>query len=356
MARGYQQNQLNRLREHFHEHPYYKLCRTVYGVFQKSCPTMVMTPEQLFVDAAHTLDGILQTGDVSAERCHNLWTDTYNTYCRQNGKVCDTKDIKAMVAMLFYVVMYGLATVGHSHYSGTLQRVLHKSIHTFYGKDECLQAEQALREPMARHTAEMQAWMNGYFVSKDSLTKEIDAVANPQRGARTKENPKEKEKPCYTLKYNCPNEMMRVKRIDAVMRMMTGWKWIKEPQEADDFQAFFGGLERNCNLKWIESAAILTDLMKQLLKQHYIDKVTGVSARSIVMNQFMRTPDNLSGRLDKVDLNRIQWVMRVLDYNKPLPLPQNHDDEDFDTTYKAAMQAVFAKEMHTTKDLKRKFK
>lgn len=356
MAQGYRQNQWNRLREHFHEHPYYKLCRTVYGVFQKSCPTMVMTPEQLFVDAAHTLDGILQTGDVSAERCHDLWTDTYNTYCMQDGKVCDTTDIKAMVAMLFYVVMYGLATVGHSHYSGTLQRVLHKSIHTFYGKDECLQAEQALREPVGRHTAEMLGWMEGYFVSKDSLTKEIDVVVNPQRGAGTKVRPKEKEKSCYTLKYNCPDEKMRVRRIDAVMRMMSGWKWIEEPQKADDFQAFFSGLERNCNLKWLVPAAILTDLMKQLLKQHYIDKVKGVSARSIVMNQFGRKPDNLRKRLDEVDLNRIQWVTDVLDYNKPLPLLQNHDDEDFDSTYMAAMQAVFTKEMQTIKDLRRTLK
>lgn len=80
MAKRYQQSQRNRLKGHFHEHPYYKLCKTVFEVFQESCPTMIMTPEQLFVDASQTLDRIIQTGDVSKEQCQSLWNDTYKKY------------------------------------------------------------------------------------------------------------------------------------------------------------------------------------------------------------------------------------------------------------------------------------
>ncbi len=44
------------------------------------CPTMVMTPEQLFEEASLTLDRLLQTGDVKTEQCQSLWTDKYGLY------------------------------------------------------------------------------------------------------------------------------------------------------------------------------------------------------------------------------------------------------------------------------------
>ena len=334
MATKYQQNQWNKVKEHFREHPYYKLCKTVFGEFQNLCPTMVMNREQLFVDASLTLDSILQEGDRLAERCQSLWTDKYNQYREQDGISGDKDDSMAEVAMLFYMVMYGVTTINNSHYRGTLQRTLHDCIFKlYYGGDikKCLDVERNLREPVNQHTDEMIAWMTEYFVSTHSLTKEIGLIFHPNKKDGTKESRKKKEVKCYTLKYNCPDEKMRVKRIDAVMRMMVGWEWIEEPQVADDFQSFFSGSERNCNLIWHQSAtvAILTDLIKRLLLQH--------------------------GRVDAENAERIQWVIDLLDYNKPLPLPHKSDEEGYDNTYKAAMQAVFTKDLHITKDLNRKF-
>ena len=182
MAKRYQQNQWNKVKEHFREHPYYKLCKTVFDEFQKLCPTMVMTPEQLFVDASLTLDSILQTGDKSAEQCHSLWTEKYNQYREQDQMKGRPEDTKAEVAMLFYVVMYGVSIVNHSHYRGTLQRTLHKCIHDFYGNENCRNIEQKLHEPVNQHTAEMMEWMEEYFNSKESLTNEIDDVLADEDG------------------------------------------------------------------------------------------------------------------------------------------------------------------------------
>ena len=63
------QNQCTKLKEHFREHPYYKLCKTVFNIFQVLHPTMVMTPEQLFVDASQVLDNILITRDLLCDQC-----------------------------------------------------------------------------------------------------------------------------------------------------------------------------------------------------------------------------------------------------------------------------------------------
>ena len=176
MMKIYQQNLYDKLNECFREHPYYKLCQTVFEVFLESCPTMVVTHEQLFVDASMTLDRILLNGDKLAERCHHLWTEKYNQYRKQDQTAGDKDDTKAEVATLFYMVMFGVTAVNHSHYRGTLQRTLHDSICKFYGTKECLDIEQKLQDPVNLHTDEMMDWMTEYFASKHSLTKEFDAL------------------------------------------------------------------------------------------------------------------------------------------------------------------------------------
>lgn len=352
MAKKYQPNRRDKLKEHFREHPYFKLCKTVFNEFQEIYPTMVMTPEQLFEDASWTLDRLLQDGDITTESCQSLWNDTYTKYREQDGTTGDKKDSKAEVAMLFYIVMYGLTTVNHSHYRGTLQRTLHECICKFYGLDECLNIERKLREKVNQHTKEMLAWMKEYFTNTDSLTNEIYVLFHPDRKHR--ESNKQKEIIYYTLPYNCTDVGTRVKRVDIVMRKWKEWKWIEEPKIASDFDHFFDGDNRNCNLKWIGKLYILTELLKQLLDQHYMDKKTGVSARSIVKNQFGKNPSGNKERIDAEDQERIKLTTYILDYQKPLPLPPKGKGEGDDIS-DLALQSVFAKELHITKDLNRSY-
>ena len=348
------QNQCTKLKEHFREHPYYKLCKTVFNIFQVLHPTMVMTPEQLFVDASQVLDNILITRDLLCDQCQNLWTDKYNEYREQDGNAGDKDDTKTEVAMLFYMVMYGLTTVKQSHFCGKLTRILHESIHKFYGRKDCFNIERKLHEHVNQHSDEMREWMEDYFKSKESLTIEIDLLLHSGKKVGSKKKEKKKEIIFYTLPYNCPDEHTRVNRVNIVMRKMQEWKWIEEPNIVDDFDHFFDGEPRNCNLKWIGNLYIISELLKQLLKQHYMNKMKGVSARSIVINQFGLTPSGNKERLDALDLERINIIKYILDYNKPLPLPYKGKGEGSDIS-DLALQAVFAKELHITKDLNRTY-
>ncbi len=351
MMKRFQQNQCAKLKEHFREHPYYKLCKTVFKVFQEVCPTMIMTPEHLFVDASLTLDSIIQTGDIFAEQCQNLWTEKYNQYREQDGTAADKDDTMSEVAMLFYMVMFGLTAVNHSHYRSTLQRTLHACVHKLYN-DKCIIVEQKISDPVNQHTNEMMAWMAEYMVSEQSLTKEIEELIHPNRKAGIKDTKKKKEHINYTIPYNCPDGNMRIKRLTLVMLLWQAWKWIEEPQNTDDFISLFSGDARNCNLKWKGKLYILTELMKQLLDQHYIEKVTGLSARSIVMNQFGKNPSGNRERIDVQAKERINMTLDILNYNKPIHIP---NDEECESNSDLALQAVFAQELHIIKDLNRKF-
>ena len=358
MAKRYQQNQWNKLKEHFREHPYYKLCKTVFDEFQKLCSTMVMTPEQLFVDASLTLDRILHTGDISKELCSGLWTEKYNQY-REQDLISggDKDDTQAEVAMLFYMMMYGVATVNHSHYRGTLQRTLHDCIFKlYYGGDikRCLGVEQNLREPVNQHTNEMMAWMAEYFVSTQSLTKEIGLILHPNRKAGTKEpRKKEEDKTPYVLKYLCSDETTRTNRLQRVMILMQNWGWIVEPKEADDFYDFFNGEHRACNLKWTgKPQTILTMLIQRLNEQPFFEKQTGASESAIVKNQFgLKSVNYNFERVSAKDKNRIALIIVVLNPDVALKvLPQKGRGDGFDYS-DSVMNAVYKQELHVIKDL-----
>lgn len=353
MMMRYQQNQWNKLKEHFHDHPYYKLCKTVFDEFQKLCPTMVITPEKLFIDAAQTLDSILITGDKFAERCHSLWTEKYNQYREQDQGTGDKNDTMAEVAMLFYMVMYGITTVNHSHYRGTLQRTLHKCIHDFYGNENCRNIEQKLHEPVNQHTAEMMEWMEEYFVSVHSMTKEIEGVLHPQKPKKPKKTSKKEDKTPYVLKYICKDETTRTNRLQRAMIMMQNWGWIVEPKDADDFYDFFNGEHRACNLKWIgKPQTILTLLIQSLNEQPFFEKQTGASESAIIKNQFgLKTVNYNFERVSPEDKNRIALIIVVLNPNVAFKtLPQKGRGDGFNYS-DSVMNAVYKQDLHVIKDL-----
>lgn len=353
MMMRYQQNQWNKLKEHFHDHPYYKLCKTVFDEFQKLCPTMVITPEKLFIDAAQTLDSILITGDKFAERCHSLWTEKYNQYREHDQGTGDKNDTMIEVAMLFYMVMYGLTTVNHSHYRGTLQRTLHDCICKFYGIKECLNIEQKLREPVKQHTSKMMAWMADYFVSEQSLTKEIEEVLHPQKPKKPKKPSKKEDKTPYVLKYVCSDETTRTNRLQRTMILMQNWGWIVEPKVADDFYDFFNGENRACNIKWIgDNTTVLAYLLKLLYEQPFFQKLKGASVSAILKNQFgLKSTSYNYERVSAEDKNRMALIIVILNPEvqfKDLPNRGHGDGFDYSD---AVMNEVYKKELHVIKDL-----
>lgn len=354
----FQQSQRNNLKEHFGNHVYYKLCRLTHDAFQQHCPAIILSTEELFADAARTLDALLTEGDFKAEKCMDLWSDTLSDYREKDGTNADAATTQAEVAMLFYAVMFGLQSVNHSFYRGKMQNALHLSIHQMWNRKGLKNCDAIERDIKAVNTLTdgMLEWMKSYFYSAESLTGEINAALHPKKTETSKNKAKNKECISYTLPYNCRNKNTRVQRINIVMKLMQSWGWIEEPEYADDFYQLFEGEPRNCNIKWIgKPLAILTELMKQLLNQTYMDKVTGLSVSSIVKNQFGKSRSGNSERLDIKIKEQIDMIVRILDYNKPLqPIP-DYECEEADLK-KSAMQAVFKKDLHITKDINSRYK
>lgn len=344
-----QPNQCIKLRTRFKDNPLYQLCTIVFHVLQDQRPTMVTTTEQLFVEASEALDFIFTHGVGATEYCHNLWTNKYKEYRTLDAMAADKDDTMFEVAALYYVLMYALIAVNKSFYSGTLVRMLHEKIHKYLKNDKCMGIEKDLKEPIDEVSQQVFDWMAAYFTSPQSISKDIYELLHPAKKAKVQS--KTKEIIPYTIYYNCQSGS-RVQRIDLLMRLWTKWGWIEEPKTADDFYSLFDGEPRNCNLKWTASACVLTKLMKQMLKQPYIKKTKGCSARSIVMNQFGKKVDNNQNRVDDAEQKHIDISLLILNKTKQLPSKNTNENEDMSD---ATLYELLSGEIHVTKDLNKQY-
>lgn len=159
-----------------------------------------------------------------------------------------------------------------------------------------------------------------------------------------------------TLKYYTHGNngvlMKQRKRVHQVYNMWNRWGWIDEQTSIDDFDAFFEGEPKHCNITWRANSTILTILLQELLKQTYIERKTGCAAKSLVEQQFGKTANSDRTRLDNNSEKRIKLTLLVLD-------PQNHDlifqssdnlsgRQDIQD---AALQEIFAGHLRSTKGI-----
>lgn len=167
---------------------------------------------------------------------------------------------------------------------------------------------------------------------------------------------KQDANPPYTLNYYTKDRenafKMQRNRVLLVFKKFIEWKWINKDTRPEDFESFFSGKERHCNIKWTATNSILSYLMKSLLEQAYITKQTGCSARSIVTNQFGKNPDNNYSRIDDKAKGKVKITLFLLDISKPLPERRNASgystENDLDMRDKA-LQEVYSGAMHVGK-------
>lgn len=191
-----------------------------------------------------------------------------------------------------------------------------------------------------------------YQVYADVLL--LDRYGRKPKTARpkTKSLIKPTAKPKTLKYYNHGNNgvlMRQRKRVDILFRKFSEWGWIDSETAAQDFDSFFEGEPRHCNITWTGNTTILTILLQELIKQPYIQKQTGCSAKSLVEQQFHKTANSDRTRLDADTREKIKLALIILDPSIPLPERHSHDiDDDFDIR-DAALKAIYDGQLRSTK-------
>ena len=175
----------------------------------------------------------------------------------------------------------------------------------------------------------------------------IQIINSEKKPTSPKANKKSEKKPSAdkpkTLKYylhgNNGKLMEQRRRVLIIYRWFTEWKWIDDNTNPDDFDAFFEGEPRHCNITWTANSTILTIFLQELLQQPYIQEQKGCSAKSLVEQQFGKTANSDRKRLDEDDEKKIKLTLVFLDTNNPVPFKRgSYKDDEYDESYAAASE------------------
>lgn len=183
--------------------------------------------------------------------------------------------------------------------------------------------------------------------------------SSKQKQNASKPKPKAGKKPNgkpMTLKYYTHGNKGVLKkqrtRVHQVFHMWERWGWIDVETAIDDFDAFFEGEPRHCNITWKANGTILTILLQELLEQSYIEKQSGCAAKSLVEQQFGKTANSDRNRLDSISEERIKLTLLVLDpQNHDLIFQSSDDLSEIQDVQDAVLKEIFAGKLRSTKGI-----
>ncbi|MBR6841400.1 MAG: hypothetical protein IKM77_03760 [Prevotella sp.] len=185
-----------------------------------------------------------------------------------------------------------------------------------------------------------------------SKQKQKPKVVKPKTNTRKKPSGKP-----LTLKYYTHGNngvlMRQRKRVHQVFKMWNRWGWIDEQTAIEDFDAFFEGVPKHCNITWTgNNTTILTIMLQELLKQSYFEEQTGCAARSLVEQQFGKTANSDRTRLDTDMEEKINLTLFVLDpQNHDLIFQSSDDLSEVEDIQDAALIEIFSGKLRSTKGI-----
>ena len=140
-------------------------------------------------------------------------------------------------------------------------------------------------------------------------------------------------------------------RVHVLYDACTRWGWIDPDTKPEDFDSFFEGIPRHCNIVWKGTTTILTILLQELLNQEYIERQKRCFARHLVIHQFgIKCPSSDRKRLKGDDNYKIWAFLYILNIRNPLP-ERSDRDEETEYTLDAALYAIYENAMRLSKSV-----
>ena len=140
-------------------------------------------------------------------------------------------------------------------------------------------------------------------------------------------------------------------RVHVLYDACTRWGWIDPDTKPEDFDSFFEGTPRHCNIVWKGTTTILTILLQELLNQEYIERQKRCFARHLVIHQFgIKCPNSDRKRLKGDDNYKIWAFLYILDIGNPLP-ERSDRDEETEYTLDAALYEIYENNLTSSKSV-----
>lgn len=117
------QNQIERIRERYHDHPLYVACKRAFGQYETQMQRLLFAPEEIFLESAIILDNLLTEPENAKKYISDLWIELKRKI-RYWDRDAPQDDLDKIVGAILYVSAAVLCHHPHPFYNDELKEMM----------------------------------------------------------------------------------------------------------------------------------------------------------------------------------------------------------------------------------------
>ena len=286
------QNQIERVREKYRDHPLLVACDRAFGCYNAELQELLFAPEEIFLEAAIILDTILTEPENAKMYVGSLW-NSLKTKIRYFDKA-PQEDLVKVTGAIFYVVTTVLCQHPHPFFKEELMEMMLSEVREKMHADE--EEEKRFIIELSRCAEELEEWLMDYIESEEMLSEEITGCLIEPKIEMKKVPPKPKAKKKAkdvsliddTFEYSKNGQHSgNNHRLGEVFTLMKAAKLIASDSDQKQFlEIFYGGHNHN-KIAWTGYKNMLHYIFNEWVKKRkYVKKPNGVGIWQLVAAHF----------------------------------------------------------------------
>ena len=172
------QNQQEKIRKWYHDHPLLCACQEAFENYQASMRYLMFSPTEVFVESVEVIDNILEEGTDKEGYIQGLWRELlirYKLWPLIHPGAVDDNEYETAVSSVLYSVAIVLSRHEECYYNEQMKDAVLAEIekHTSIVKQE----EDKVIVSLSKYADELEQWINDYASIDSYLSYDIDDVA-----------------------------------------------------------------------------------------------------------------------------------------------------------------------------------
>ena len=167
------QNQTERVRERYRDHPLFIACTRAFGHYETEMKRLLFAPEEMFLEAAIILDQLFTEPEDAKKYAGGLWNELKRKI-RYWDKEAPQEDLNKIVGAVFYVVSAVLNLHCHRFFNDEIKETLLSEARRQMGVS--IDEEERFIVQLSLCAEGLDEWLMEYIESDELLSEEIQAI------------------------------------------------------------------------------------------------------------------------------------------------------------------------------------
>lgn len=234
------QNQIERVRERYREHPLLIASSKAFGHYDACFQRLLFSSEEIFLEAAIVLDRLFTDPNSAKEYVGRLWNELKRKI-RYWDKEAPQEDLDKIVGAIFYVVAAVLNLHHHRFFNDEMKELLLSDARK--QMKASAEEEEEFIIQLSLCAEGLEEWLKEYIESDELLSEEIQAIDDEDETTTLVPN-----------HFSLPNDDTSIARLKRVLAKLKKDGYVHKNTKAKDwiFVCTGVGEEPNNPIQWLK--------------------------------------------------------------------------------------------------------